>query len=359
MSSDPSLLVVPPTLRLTRRLLLALGAAAPTLAAGPIVSPMPAAERRVGIGYTLWHTQADWMGRAAGQRPWGKPELGYYVSSDRRVMRQHAEWLSAANVDFVLLDWSNDLGTDTREQKGPSDQLFIENTTPLLFDTWAGMAKKPKIAFLIGIPGPMLRPAVQSAGQDADLDVITAGELRKKADQIHAQYVANARFAPLLEQYLGKPLLVIMIGVPCPYKHKAPTWSDPRFTVRWMTAYLPEQGLSSSDGVSTLGYWSWEDRGPPTYSVYDGKAEAMTVVAAWRDVRPGVGGRKRRQGATYREEWTRARQIGPRYVLAGTFNEWWVSEQISPDDSKDIEPDASAGHTYLDILAQEAALFKQ
>lgn len=342
---------------ITRRLLLAAGLVAPFPALA--ASQTPPRERRVGIGYALWHTQADWTKRSPGQQPWGKPELDYYVSSDRLIMRQHALWLVNANVDFVLVDWSNDLGTDTREQKGQPDQLFIENTTPLLFDTWSGMAKKPKIAFLIGVPGPMLRSAVQTAGQDADLDAVTSGELRKKADQIHAQYVANARFAPLLETYLGKPLLVVMIGVPCPYKHKAPTWTDPRFTVRFMTAYLPEQGLAGTDGVSVLGYWSWEDRGPPTYAVHDGQAEAMTVVAAWRDVRPGVGGRKRRRGATYREEWARARQIGPRYVLAGTFNEWWVSEQVNADGSKDIEPDVSGGHTYLDILGQEASAFKR
>ena len=97
---------------------------------------------------------------------------------------------------------------------------------------------------------------------------------------------------------------------------------------------------------------------PASYAVHDGHPEAMTVVAAWRPVRPGVGGMARREGKTYQAGWARARTIGPRYVISGTFNEWWVSEQLSADAGKDVEPSKEFGRKYLDILAHEAAAFR-
>jgi len=245
---------------ITRRaIMVASGAFIIAPAIAQTITPTPPSERRVGIGYALWHNQSDWTNRTAGQTPWGHPELGYYVSGDRSILHQHAEWLSGANVDFALLDWSNDLGTDTRDQRGPSDQLAIENTTPLLFDVWASAPRHPKIAFLIGVPGPMLRASVKS--QTEDINAVTHGDLQRKADQIYQQYVQQPRFAPMLELYLGKPLLVVMIGVPTPYRDKAPTWTDPRFTVRYMSAYLSEFRGLTADNISLRGYWSWEDRG--------------------------------------------------------------------------------------------------
>jgi hypothetical protein len=310
-------------------------------------------DRRVGIAYALWHKLPNWEMRAPGQRPWGHPELGYYVSSDQRVLTQHATWLSAAHVDFVLIDWSNDLGTDPRIKKGPPDQLSIENDTAVLFSTWQKLSVRPKIAFLIGVPGNTLRSGAAEYGQEIDLNWLTHGELKQKADQIFEQYVDKSEFRPMLETYLGKPLLVVMIGVPTPFRNSPPNWNDPRFTVRFMTASLSEQQLTvGSDHVSRLGYWSWEDRAVVAYSTFDGHAEEMTVTAAWRP----SGGRK--DGKTFRDEWARARKVGPRFVLAGTFNEWWISEQPNAELSKDIEPSTEYGTKYLNMLRDQAALFK-
>ena len=83
----------------------------------------------------------------------------------------------------------------------------------------------------------------------------------------------------------------------------------------------------------------------------------MTAVAAWRNsaAHPTQG---RRNGETFRGQWARARAIGPRFVLAGTFNEWRSGEQPSADVSKDIEPSTEFGDQYLGILKHEAARFK-
>ncbi len=307
------------------------------------VRPSPAQDRRIGIDYSLWHYRTDWP---SWIDVWGKPELGYYASADRSVMRQHAAWLADAGVDFILIDWSNQIGADDRTRKGAPWQLYIEDATRALFDEYRRLPARPAIAFLIGNPHAP--------------EAITDGRLQAKADQVHAEFVGNAANRPLLQEYLGKPLLVVYVDTPSPFQSGPPPWSDSRFTVRFMTSFLTEQPKLLGPGrVSRFGYWSWEDRGPPTFAIRDGHPEAMTIVAAWR---PEVGKKPpggRRGGETFREEWRLARRLGPQFALVATFNEWRRGEQPSPEVSKDVEPSASFGHLYLDILKREAALFKE
>jgi hypothetical protein len=86
----------------------------------------------------------------------------------------------------------------------------------------------------------------------------------------------------------------------------------------------------------------------------------MTIVAAWRgDGRNHIPPQGRRNGQTFIEGWARARRTGPRFVLAGTFNEWAnPSEEPSAEVSKDLEPSRIFGRKYLDLLTTEAAAFK-
>lgn len=305
----------------------------------PGITPTPPSERRVGVSYAMWHPSTEWT----GERPWGVPELGFYRSNDPAVIRQHAEWMSGANIDFINIDWSNDLGVDPRLNSGPPGQLFLERSTVTLFEVYAGLGRKPQICIMLG-------------DSHAFVGDHSFAALQRKADQVHDQFVANPRYAPLLQTYLGKPLLIVFIGgaglQPTP-----PSWSDMRFTVRYMAAFItsPWHAAFHQGLVSTDGYWSWEDVGPPSFTIHDGHPETMTVVAAYRTKNsPGRDG-----GRVFLNGWAEARQVGPRFVLAGTFNEWRVSEQPSPNLSKDIEPSKEFGFLYLDIVKQQAALLKR
>jgi hypothetical protein len=305
----------------------------------PGVTPAPPQERRVSIGYALWHyDEAEW------KTSWGHPVLGHYSSGDPAIMRKHGEWLSDAGVDFILVDWSNSLGADDRTGAGNPRQILLEQWTKVLFDTWCAMPRKPLISIMIGNP--------------LEAAAVSNGHLQAKADQVFEEYVKEPRYRALLEMYLGKPLLVVYVNTPTPYQNGVPTWSDPRFTVRWMTGFVTDQLNLVLDGeISRFGYWSWEDRGRSTFPIFQGHPEAMTAVAAWRNsaAHPTQG---RRNGETFRGQWARARAIGPRFVLAGTFNEWRSGEQPSADVSKDIEPSTEFGDQYLGILKHEAARFK-
>ncbi len=313
--------------------------------------PTPPPERLVGIAYSTWHQNTHW---GDGKNTWGTPLLGDYASDDRKVIRRHAQWLADAGVDFVWEDWSNDIDYHYDPTRKRPDFDMIEGATFTLFDEFARMRaagqKTPEISIFAGVTG-----APEAAAD---------GRLQRKADQIWDQFVANPVYRPLVQMYLGKPLLVVYVNTPSPFQSGVPAWNDPRFTVRWMTGYVSEQSsLRTADRVSKFGYWAWEDRGPQTYAVHDGHPEAMVVLAATRPQgEPGdkyyIPAVPRDNGATFRREWARAVEIGPKFALVVSWNEWSRGEQPSPEVSKDIEPSKEFGHFYLDLMKQEIAKFK-
>ncbi len=318
--------------------------AAESQESGPEYPPVPPGERLVGIAYTNWHRDVPW------HHVWGTPELGYYTSFDREVIRKHAAWLHDAGVDFVWLDWSNNVDYFPGEGGEGSGQETIEKSTQILFEEYAQIERRPKISIFLGVTG-----APEAAAD---------GRLQRKADQVYDMYASHPIYGPLMQQYLGKPLLVVYVNTPSPWQNGTPDWDDTRFTVRWMTGYVTEQTNLRTDGlVSKYGYWSWEDRGKQTYTVHNGRPESMVVVASWRQqARPGdpgyIAAMGRRNGETFRTQWARAREIGPKFAMVVSWNEWTTGEQPSAEVSKDIEPSKEHGRLYLDLLKAEIAKFK-
>lgn len=72
---------------------------------------------------------------------WSEPLYGYYNSEDEWVARKHLELLSFADVDFLLLDYTN--------------SYIYENATKMLIETILDMQKEgwnvPQIAFMLPI----------------------------------------------------------------------------------------------------------------------------------------------------------------------------------------------------------------
>lgn len=309
--------------------------------------PVPPEERKVGIAYGLWMDSGQW------KEAWGTPLLGKYDSCDRQIIRKHAEQLADAGVDFVWLDWSNNINYDPSKAWNGGRQDLIEDATAILFDEYTKIDKHPKISIFIGVTG------VPEALKD--------GRLQKKADQVYDMYVDNPRYRELLQDYEGKPLLVVYVNTPTPWPNEKPDWDDNRFTVRWMTGYVSEQKsllTSDEERISKYGYWSWEDRGRQTYAVYDGHPEAMVITAATREQK-GQGewnyipAKGRRDGETFKEQWAYARKIGPKFAMIVSWNEWVRGEQPTAEISKDIEPSKEFGDFYLKLMKEEIAKFKR
>jgi len=133
--------------------------------------------------------------------------------------------------------------------------------------------------------------------------------------------------------------------------------------VRWMTGYVSEQtNLVTPERISKYGYWSWEDRGIQTFPVFDGYPEAMVINAATREQQPSgqyvfIPAKGRRNGETFKESWARAHEIGPKYAMVVSWNEWVKGEQPSAEISKDIEPSEEFGMYYLQRLKEEIERF--
>jgi hypothetical protein len=154
------------------------------------------------------------------------------VSKDPDVIRQHAQWLVSAHVDFIYIDWSNDIASGHADVAGQGRQRYLEEATMALFDEYAHLRERPEVAVMIGFPG---QPSA-----------IRDGRLLRKADQVWETPAHNPKYGSIYFHYLGHPLLIVYTGTPTPFPHSLPAFSDARFTVRFMTG----SGLAWQPGRS-------------------------------------------------------------------------------------------------------------
>jgi hypothetical protein len=311
----------------------------------------PHKDRLVGVAYTTWHTPTrPWWGSGT----WDVPLFGAYYSDNEDVIRYHGKLLRDAGVDFVFVDWSNNTPYDPATMRGKErlDLQMIEEATDRLFDVWATIEGAPKICIFVG-PG------------HAGPTNIPNGRQQAKVDQVWRDYVTHPTRSKLYFHYEGKPLLICYGATPTQYSaNPYSMWNDDRFTVRWITGYVAQQsGLSDPDTLRSHCYWSWEERGAQTYTVLDGRVEAITVSASWRPQgEPGedwyIPAGPRNNGQVLKMQFQRACDLGAGIVLVVSWNEWTTSEQLSVDISKDIEPSQIHGTFYYDLMREQIKKFK-
>lgn len=274
------------------------------------------------------------------------PLVGRYDSFNAQVIRQHCLWLVDAGIDFLLVDWSNNLwGKQHWSERGPGVDELIR-ATDQLFVTLAGMRREgipvPRVTLLLGLNnGP----------------ATTVGALSEEMRWVYARYARNPRFHDLWLDYEQKPLIVLFNGGGPRYLAGKGAVDESQFTVRWMSS----QFQNSHDERS--GYWSWMDgvsHPIPTY--HAGRPEALTVTPAFF----GDGGwtypqaRGRRNGRTYEEEFSQAFRIRPQFLIINQWNEFAGQPKgagygpkhdqyvdcYSAELSDDIEPTSTAIRGY-------------
>ncbi len=278
------------------------------------------------------------------------PILGTYDSANPTVIRQHAQWLAGAGVDFLLIDWSNNLGTNW----GNGVALGIMSATYALATTYRTLHHRPKFALLLGL----------------DENTVGTSTFLEQVEMIWNLFI-QSDLRPLYQDFLGKPLLGIFTG---PRSTPPPDWNDPRFSIRWVN------GFDETTHGNELGYWSWIDRVPQvTYRRVTGPkgiqslAEAVTVAVGY----PGTGNTAvdwggnegaRDHGQTYIDQWQTAFRARPEVVLLCQWNEFAQPDQWSVELSNDMEPTALNGYGangnggwgtyYLDLTKTMVEAFK-
>ena len=105
------------------------------------------AKKLVGTLYFTGHNPLTWY------CSWGNPTDGKYLSDNRIVMHDHAEWLRDAGVDFIVVDWSKDIEyNDQNEWQGDPGPRTLEKNTLTLFEEFSKVKGAPKIAIMMGSP---------------------------------------------------------------------------------------------------------------------------------------------------------------------------------------------------------------
>jgi hypothetical protein len=318
----------------------------------------PRRDRFVGIFYFLTHTEG--RGRAGGDGPrdiakiiakdpdalrhpdsplwgpagtshyWGEPLYGYYQSTDPWVLRRHAQLLSAAGVDTLIFDTTN--AATYPDVYGKLCEVFTEVRK-------AG-GRTPRIAFMVNT----------QAG--------------KTAEQIYHDLYQPGRFRDLWFIWQGKPLLI------CDPKEASAELKE-FFTLR--AAHWP------FELVNTPFAWHWESTYPQVFGYTDdpNRPEEVNVAVA-QNLRAADGrvtnmsfgdarGRSFHDGKqdktpgainhgyNFAEQWKRALELGPPFVMVTGWNEWTAGrfgepggpvmfvDQYDQEFSRDIEP-MKGGH---------------
>ncbi len=307
----------------------------------------PYEDRLVGIAYTTWHspTFTKW-----GSGTWDLPMDGPYSSDDRDVIYKHGILLRDAGIDFVFVDWTNNTDYDPETMRDTrSDFRMIEEATDALFEVWSTIEGAPKICIFAG-------PGHNGIGS------VNNGNHQKKVDQIWRDYVE--KYPDLYFRYEGKPLLMCYGATPNQYGAR-PRWTDDRFTIRWATGYVGQQGgLFDAKTLKSNGFWSWEERGAQTFTVTkDRRVECITCTASSRaqskEGEPGyIPAYGRENGMTLKKQFQRANDLGAGMVILISWNEWTTGEQPSVEVSKDLEPSQVHGTFYYDLLCEQIKKFK-
>jgi hypothetical protein len=271
---------------------------------------------------------------------WGEPLFGYYRGDDPWVLRRHAQLLADAGVDVVIFDTTN-------------ARTYPEIYTNLceVFGALRRSGRRtPQIAFMVNT------------------------RARRTADEIYHNLYQPGRFPELWFKWQGKPLMIcdpaeagdeLKNFFTLRAAHWPFTLTNTPYAWHWEATYpqpygytddpqTPEQvnvsvaqNLSAADGtVANMNSGLARGR-----SFHDGKL----------NLAPGSVDR----GANFQEQWRRALELDPPFVMVTGWNEWvagrWVRpenplvfvDQYNEEFSRDIEP-MRGGHVddyYWQLVA--------
>lgn len=301
-----------------------------------------------------WNHRA-WMHTSSGTPYfWDEPLFGYYVNSDKYVVRKHAEMLADAGVDVIIFDCTN--GTFTwPEGYNVIFKVFSEAK--------AEGVDVPQVAFMLNF-----------APNDNS---------RTELKMLYSQIYSKGKYQDLWFYWDDKPLIMAHKNCLDLSNNKDKEISE------FFTFRQNEPTYFAKDTNISQKVWGWCSVYPQTkYGVReDGSVEQMTVnvaqnasehgLVAMNDYRGGVFGRGYAKGdysytfkyknedvvidkntdnayfygLNFQQQWDYALQVDPDFIfitgwnewIAGRHSEWQGTKNAFPDQynaefSRDIEP---------------------
>lgn len=221
---------------------------------------------------------------------WGQPYFGYYLPDDEWIIRKHAQMLSDAGVDVIVLDVTN-------------AAIYLPQVTKIA-EVYRDMRKK-------GLSTPQIAFIVNSVPE-------------KTVSRLYENIYKKQLFSDLWFYWKGKPLLL------CPPEAVTPEISG-FFTIRQSWAWSNAEGWFG-DGKDK---WTWLDNTPQAYGWHTSpdKPEQISVNIAQHPAtnigrsfhkghQPDSSGFRSGEGLNFAEQWKRALEVDPEFVFITGWNEW-------------------------------------
>jgi len=270
--------------------------------------------RTVGIFYFLWNEgqgpvydltkitvanpQNPIYGPEHAFHHWGEPLFGYYKQDDRYVLRKHMQMLTDAGVDVLLLDVTNALTYDS-----------VRDSLLAVMDEMNALGQRtPTLAFLAN------------------------SSSASTVEHLYQTFYKPGKGRAHWAKWLGKPLLL----APSDGLSAEVTGF---FTIRHSWAWTKGQAWFG-DGRDK---WPWLDHSPQTPGWHDSPAtpEQITVTTAEHPITPigrsfHAGSQppadqcRSAEGLYFAEQWQRALEVAPPFVMITGWNEWIAQRFIDP-----------------------------
>ncbi len=309
----------------------------------------PRPDRFVGIFYFLWlgqHDQTDggpyvvtdilrrypdalknpasppWGGEG-DPHFWGEPLFGFYLNSDPWVLRRHAHLLADAGVDTLIFDTTN--------------RITYHEVYLRLCETFrqirAEGGRTPQIVFMVNTE---------------------AGET---AQEIYEDLYKPGLYSDLWFRWKGKPLMICDPEMSSPEVRSAFTlrrahWPfthvNTPYAWHWETAYPQVYGFTDDpkvpEQINVAAAQNLRDSDGQVTNMSNGDARGRSFHNGKEDTTPGAVN----YGYNIQEQWGRALQLDPLFVMVTGWNEWIAGrfthghdvvfvDQFSEEYSRDLE----------------------
>lgn len=252
---------------------------------------------------------------------WSEPYFGYYLPDDEWIIRKHAQMLSDAGVDVIILDVTN-------------AAIYLPQVTKIA-ETYRAMRKEgkstPSFAFIVN------------------------SNPKKTVQRLYDNIYAKNLFNDLWFIWKGKPLLL------APPKDLDDTLTS-FFNIRQSWAWT-KGAAWFEDGKDK---WPWLDHTPQNYGWHESKdkPEAISVAIAEHPIsnigrsfhdgkEPVPDQLKSKEGLYFNEQWQRALQVNPEFVFVTGWNEWVAMRFTNGGAKNFLGKEIEKGETYFVDLYNE------